>query len=106
MKLIWLILFFAGFLVACSDDDNDVLPIVEIGMSNTAFIPAEVSVPAGTTVSWINNSSIAHTVTSNDGLFDEFLEVDQVFTYTFNDPGNYSYICTLHPGMDGIVVVE
>ncbi len=101
-----MLLFLGFFFSSCSDDDNDEGAIFEIGMSNTAFIPAEVTVSAGAAVRWINNSSMPHTVTSNDGLFDEFLEVDEVFNYIFSEPGNYSYVCTLHPGMDGIIIVE
>ncbi len=106
-NMIWIAALLAGFMLACSDDDdNNDQPIIEVGMSNTAFIPEQVIISAGTTVRWVNNSSIPHTVTSHDGLFDEFLDFDETFSYTFNTSGTFSYDCTLHPGMDGVVTVE
>jgi plastocyanin len=105
-NMIWIAALLVGFMLACSDDDNNDQPITEVGMSNTAFIPEQVSISAGTTVRWVNNSSIPHTVTSNDGLFDEFLEVNETFSFTFNTSGTFLYVCTLHPGMDGVVTVE
>jgi plastocyanin len=107
IKILWLAALMLGLLVACSDDDdNDLQPANEVWMSDTSFLPATLTVSAGTTVRWVNTSSIDHTVTSNDGLFDEFLEPDGVFTFVFNTPGTYAYVCVLHPGMDGTIIVE
>jgi plastocyanin len=57
-------------------------------------------------VSWLNNSTVDHTVTSNTALFDEYLEPGSRFEYTFTEEGNYSYECKLHPGMTGTIIVE
>ena len=93
--------------VACSDDDNDAEPgIHEITMTANTFVPAELTVSAGSTVTWENTSSVLHTVTSEDGLFDEELPPDATFSFVFDVPGTYDYVCTLHPGMEGTIIVE
>jgi plastocyanin len=63
---------------------------------------AEVTVPSGGTVRWINDDATYHTVTSADSLtrrvpngrFNAFLvATGATFTYTFTQPGNYPYYC-------------
>jgi plastocyanin len=103
----WILALFMGFLIACSDDDDfDDRPANEVWMSNVAFIPTNLNVTAGTTVTWVNNSTMPHTVTSTTGLFDELLGVQQSFSFTFNEAGTFSYVCTLHAGMAGTITVE
>jgi len=66
-----------------------------------------VSVAPGTTVTWTNDGDIAHTVTSQDGLFESgLLQSGQDFQFTFDKPGTYSYFCTPHPWMLGQVIVK
>jgi plastocyanin len=88
------------------EDENGVSEANEIGMSSTSFLPGTLTVRQGTTVSWLNNSTVDHTVTSNTGLFDEYLEPGAGFEYAFTETGTYNYVCSLHPGMAGIVIVE
>ena len=78
-----------------------------------------IKVKVGTTVTWVNTSSAAHTVTSGqagtpDGKFDSgmtnlLLPHDQgaasAFAFTFKTPGTYPYYCALHPAMIGQVQV-
>lgn len=74
-----------------------------VGMS---YEPARTKVAVGDTVRWSNGSFLTHTVTSVDGLFDsEGISEGSSFSYTFQQPGTYSYYCTIHPGMRGEVVV-
>jgi plastocyanin len=72
------------------------------------FNPKVITVPAGTTISWINHDVAAHTATRNGGA-DQFdsgdLRLNREFTHTFDTPGRYDYICFYHPGMKGTVVV-
>src|SRR5712691_5580161 len=64
------------------------------------FTPGTLNVPAGTSVTWLNHDSIVHSVTEGapdapGGLFDSGLfDQNQSFTFTFTDPGQYSYFCT------------
>jgi plastocyanin len=75
------------------------------------FDPATLSVKLGTTVTWTNNDSAAHTVTSGDpnagasGTFDSgLIKPGQTFKYTFTSTNSTSYFCTVHPWMTGKVI--
>lgn len=78
----------------------------EIQMSASSFLPQTFTVSAGTAVRWVNSSQMNHTVTSNDGLFDQAVSPGGSFVYTFTTPGTYNYVCTIHSGMSGVVIVE
>ena len=83
--------------------------------AENAYSPREITVTVGTTISWVNNDAIAHTVTSGfsdgtvgeaDGLFDSgFMNEGDVFTYTFDEVGEFPYYCIPHPWMTGTVIV-
>jgi len=76
-------------------------------IENFAFSPATLTVSVGTTVTWTNNDSTAHTVTSRTQTFDSGrLSQGQSFSYTFNQKGDFEYYCTYHPNMTGKVSVE
>lgn len=79
-----------------------------VTIAGMQFLPSTIRVKAGEHVTWINNESIPHTVTShNNGLLaSERLGRGSVFTHTFEQPGTYTYYCALHPSMTGKVVVE
>lgn len=71
------------------------------------FVPSEIKVKAGTTITWRNEDSAAHTVESNDGvLTSDNLEQGDTVTFTFDKLGRIDYICGIHPSMKGSVVVE
>jgi plastocyanin len=79
---------------------------VEI-LDSYAFQPASVEIAAGTTVTWINRSSVAHTVTSDSLEIDDsgLIDPGQSFGVTFDAPGTFPYRCSPHPGMEGVIVV-
>jgi plastocyanin len=85
---------------------------VQVQMINTSFDPKEITVQAGTKVTWTNNDSTAHTVTAGtrgnpSGLFDSGnVAPGETFSFVFDTPGTYSYYCTYHQGMDGTVIVQ
>lgn len=68
----------------------------------------ELMVPLGTTVTWTNNDpGVPHTVTAADGLFDSgILATGDTFSYTFNQVGQFNYLCTPHPWMKARILVE
>jgi plastocyanin len=79
----------------------------EVKIDNFSFGPASITVPNGTTVTWINRDDIPHTVVSSDSAFkSKALDTDEKFSYTFSKPGTYSYFCSLHPKMTGQIVVR
>jgi plastocyanin len=64
-------------------------------------------VPAGTTITFTNQDSAAHTATADDSSFDtEELGKGESAKATFDDPGTYTYYCRFHVFMNGSVVVE
>ena len=81
--------------------------VTEVSVVDVAFQPADIEVPAGTTVGWTNEDPFAHTVTARDGAFDSGA-VDGGVTYsqTFEQPGSYDYFCAIHPSMTGTVTVS
>ncbi|MGA9118188.1 MAG: plastocyanin/azurin family copper-binding protein [Bacteroidota bacterium] len=80
-----------------------------VTMSGMAFSPATITVTAGTTVTWKNTDGIAHTSTSDTGVWDTGnMAAGNVTTTTFNTPGTFPYHCIYHAsmGMRGTVVVK
>jgi plastocyanin len=77
-----------------------------VGIANFAFTPATVSVTAGSTVTWTNADSAAHTVTFDGGPDCGQLATSSSVTATFAKAGTYSYHCTIHPTMKGTVTVQ
>jgi plastocyanin len=96
-------------------------PVIEL--SRLMYMPATLEIAAGTAVTWTNDESISHTVTSGmptgvdsstslrsgeepDGLFDEQLpKQGDSFTFTYDEPGTYPYYCDIHKGMNAEIVV-
>ena len=76
-------------------------------IENFAFSPATITVAIGTTITWTNQDSAAHTVTSDSGVFDSgSISQGKTFSYTFNEKGSFNYHCTFHPNMKGTVIVQ
>ncbi|MDH3298505.1 MAG: cupredoxin family copper-binding protein [Gemmatimonadota bacterium] len=75
-----------------------------------AFEPAEVTVQAGTTVTWVNCAEPdepAHTTTADQGAWNSpLLPPGASFTHTFSQAGSFPYHCEPHPFMTGSIVVE
>ena len=71
------------------------------------FSPANLTVKVGKTVTWVNQDTVTHTVTSDgSSLFDSgFMPTGAAFRFTFTTPGTYPYYCTVHPYMKGTIVV-
>jgi plastocyanin len=79
----------------------------EVKIDNFTFNPQQITVKAGTTVTWVNHDDIPHTATSKTGVFrSKALDTDDKFSFTFATPGSYPYFCALHPHMTGTIVVE
>jgi plastocyanin len=79
----------------------------EVKIDNFAFTPGEVTVKAGTQVSWINHDDIPHTVDSTQGKFKSAaLDTDDKFQFRFTEPGEYPFYCRMHPKMTGKIIVQ
>ena len=97
--------FMAGFGAVWAADTAAAPAPVEI--INFAFKPGTLTVPVGTTVTWVNKDSDTHSVQSTDKRFTSSpaLEHGESYTFTFTTPGTYEYICSLHSFMKGKIVV-
>ena len=90
------------------DDETPVVDVTQVRIEDFAFAPANIVIDAGTTVTWTNNDSARHTVTSDDGdeLDSELFGRGETYRYTFDTPGAYAYHCKPHPYMKGLVTVR
>ena len=88
-------------------------PAVAVSIQNFAFVPASVTVPIGTTVTWTNQDSAPHQVVSDatplfsvGALFtsNQFAQ-GQKYSFTFNNAGTFEYHCGIHPFMKGTITV-
>ena len=120
--LVTLVLYFSDSSVeetstVISVDTPDVIMPTKVSRpgceeNNLCYIPSQIVVEQGKKVTWLNEDSAFHSVTS--GFYDEptdlfdsgYLDPYQSFSFTFDTVGTYDYYCTLHPWMEGQVVVE
>ncbi len=85
---------------------------ITVEMRNIAFNPRTITITPGTTVVWVNQDPVAHTVTADDGSFDSgLIQPGGSYQRTFQQPGTYPYYCRPHggpggQGMSGVIVVQ
>ena len=85
---------------------NLTVPANTVLIQSNSFNPSTLTVKVGQKVTWTNNDSYTHTVTSDDGTFTGGdLPSGQSFSFTFTKPGTYAYHCSIHTFMTGTVVV-
>ena len=78
-----------------------------VNIDNFAFTPATLTVTAGATVTWKNEDDSPHRIGDKNGTFKSAaLDTDDTFSHTFAAPGEYPYICTIHPYMVGKIIVK
>jgi len=77
-----------------------------ISIENFAFNPSEISVAKGAEIVWVNNDKVLHDITLDNGAFDKDLQPSESFSFIFNEAGEYSYHCDIHPEMIGKIIVE
>jgi plastocyanin len=99
---------FAPFiLLATLAIDAGAVATPSVAIQKFAFVPKEITVAPGTTILWTNHDETPHTIIASDGTFaSKAMDTDDRFEYTFAKEGDFSYFCTLHPYMTGIVHVR
>ncbi len=81
-------------------------------LTNSCYLPPNVTINSGQTIVWVNDDRAFHTVTGGyydvfDGTFDSgHMNPSDTFSYTFDDVGEFHYYCRLHPWMEGTVIVN
>jgi plastocyanin len=98
---------------ACGDDGNGQEPAAAtagdaaatVAVSDMSFSPDAVEIDAGEAVTWSFDDRMAHDAAFDDGPASPKLKRG-TWERTFEQPGTYDYICTLHPNMTGTVTVR
>jgi plastocyanin len=103
-------MFAALASTSCLAEDANIPsagPVATVNMDHNTFIPGEITVAPGTTVTWVNNENMPHTVVDlNKAFRSKTLVKDASFSFTFATAGDYSYLCSIHPNMKGKVIVK
>jgi amicyanin len=78
-----------------------------VHISNFTFTPAEITVAPGTAVTWTNEDDIPHAIAATGKAFrSKALDTGENYSFTFTVPGTYDYFCSLHPHMQGKIIVK
>ncbi len=77
----------------------------QVTISGYAFDPATLTVAVGTTVTWTNVDTVAHTVVF-DGFQSGSLAKGATYSHKFDTAGTYAYVCSVHPSMKGTLIVK
>ncbi len=80
----------------------------QVTMRNIAFSPKEMTVKVGQKVTWTNEDGVDHNVTARSGASFRSQNFGKGGTYSFTPEkkGKIKYVCTIHPGMDGVIIVR
>src|SRR3954451_15012697 len=82
-------------------------PATVIVIKDYAFSPSSMTVEAGTAVTWVNEDESPHTIADKGKAFrSAALDTNDRFSYTFTQPGEFTYYCTMHPMMVGKIIVK
>ncbi len=82
-------------------------PAATVHIGNFTFNQPVLTVRRGTTVTWINDDDIPHTVVAKDVTFkSKVLDTGERFSFTFAKSGQFAYFCSIHPHMTGKVIVK
>ena len=77
-----------------------------INITNFAFDPNSITVKLGSTVRWVNRDSVPHRILFANGADSKILAPSQSWSNKFDQAGTFDYACTIHPTMQGTVIVE
>jgi len=106
VRLACFTVFFASIGIgstALADEPSATVVVAKSFM----FSPTTLTVAAGTTVKWSNRDEEPHTVVSETGLFrSPALDTNESFSFRFDEPGTYRFVCSIHPQMTGTIIVQ
>jgi len=76
-------------------------------MKNSVFSPASLTVVAGSTVTWMNDDNMKHTVTATDGSFNSGdIAVGSSYSKTFSTAGTINYSDSHNSSMTGVLIIS
>lgn len=102
----------AVIAVSCSSPQDNTTDDLQVHIVDDAafgvFTPATITVTVGDTVTFVNDSSHPHDVTFDDEILgaSPLFDTGETHEVTFDRTGTFEYVCVIHPGMHGNVVVE
>ena len=92
---------------SASSDSAAVVENITVRINGMRFEPASIKVTPGTTVTWVHESPMPHSISGNaNGLGSSTLYKGQTYSHTFSQDGLFNYYCGIHPSMTGSVTVE
>jgi len=105
------ILFFGSLaalaLTICLGPEAKAETVPSVRIDNFTFTPQEITITRGSTLTWVNDDDIPHTIAATNKAFrSKAMDTEQKFSFTFTQPGTYEYFCSLHPHMQGKVIVK
>ena len=81
--------------------------LIDQRMNKMIFKMLFIIITANTTITWMNKDGVAHTVTSNTGIFDSgTINTNGIYSHLFSTAGSYPYHCSLHPSMTANITVN
>ncbi|HEU4593092.1 MAG TPA: cupredoxin family copper-binding protein [Steroidobacteraceae bacterium] len=87
--------------------DSRAASAVTIVIDQFQFTPREITIEPGTRVEWMNHDQTVHNIIAPQAkLASPGMDTGDHFTFTFATPGDYAYLCGLHPHMTGIIHVR
>lgn len=116
MKKILILLAFGILLFGCTQGTTKTPAVpgnvtlvksgtVTVHIKDFAFTPSELSIQKGSTIVWVNDDEVPHSIKGEGFESSVFAKGDR-FEYTFTDAGAYPYICGIHTSMKGLVSVK
>ena len=95
-----------SFGAAAGERTSDADPTT-VYIKDFMFTPMTLTVPVGTTVTWQNLDEEPHTIRSVDEQVKTgALDQNERYSFRFDQPGTYKYVCSIHPSMVGTIVVK
>ncbi|HYG56270.1 MAG TPA: plastocyanin/azurin family copper-binding protein, partial [Burkholderiales bacterium] len=78
----------------------------DVNIASFAFLPAKLSAMAGKAITFFNSDDTPHQITVSGGPRTAVFLRGQKASLTLDKPGEYNYICGLHPSMKGVIEVK
>ena len=110
-----LVVLLLGDEVGLNNNARDIeqTPVVsghdalEVAIEDFLYSPADLTINAGTTITWTNNDGAVHDATERDRSWNTaLLSQGEAGEITFDEPGTFEYFCSIHPWMEGSITVR
>ena len=96
----------SGWTNTGTDNNSDMTSENTVNIENFAFVPAVLTVKAGTKVTWKQKDYTMHQPISTNVFTSTALNLGDTFSFTFTTTGEFDYYCMIHPFMTGKIMVQ